>query len=330
MNENSSVKLRVGIFIVVSLVIFVVFLFVFGAHESIFSKRYEVETRFPNTAGLIEGAIVSLSGVKIGSVSGIRFPEEPGEDYIRVVMSVSKEGMKRIGPDAKATIRTEGLLGDKYIEIIKGKLVPTPNRPEVMVIPSHTYPEFDELLGQSEELLENIIGISEGLSEFLAVFRKEENIENINKTIASLSKSLEEIENGDGILHFLIYGGTKDGAKPSDNMVSELSSLIRAVRSGNGLLHSLVYDQGLKDDMTLTFAQLGGDDGIAVELKKTVKNLRKISEKLEGGEGTLGALLNDPELYDSLKGIMGEAERSKFIRTAVRYMIEKQRDSRTD
>ncbi|MGH7806521.1 MAG: hypothetical protein ACRENT_00320, partial [Thermodesulfobacteriota bacterium] len=66
------------------------------------------------------------------------------------------------------------------------------------------------------------------------------------------------------------------------------------------------------------------ESGILPDLKETVSNFREISERLEGGEGTMGALINDPTLYDNLKGVLGEAERSRFVRAAVKYLIENQ------
>ncbi len=61
------------------------------------------------------------------------------------------------------------------------------------------------------------------------------------------------------------------------------------------------------------------------ELKETMSNFREISEMLKGGEGTLGALLIDPSVYDSLKGILGEAQRSRFVRAAVKYFTEQEK-----
>ena len=61
-----------------------------------------------------------------------------------------------------------------------------------------------------------------------------------------------------------------------------------------------------------------------MELKETMANFNEISEMLRGGEGTLGALIIDPSIYDNLKGILGEAERSKFVRAAVRYLVDQE------
>lgn len=272
-----SLNFRVGVFIAAALALFLLFLFGLGGTHGIFKKRYVVEARFPNTAGLTKGATVRLSGVRIGTVADISFPKDTEVSHIPVRMEVSKDGMMRLTPDAMAIIKTEGLLGDKYIEILRGKEKPPEKLPDFLLINSHAYPEYDKLLGESEELIENITGISESLRDILGGVKEKENMENISMLITSLRKVMGEIETGRGPLHALIYGGENE-------------------------------------------------DDITRDLKITIRNFRSISDKVNGGEGTLGALINDPELYDELTGVMGEAERSRFIRAAVRYLIDKQRE----
>ena len=215
-------------------------------------------------------------------------------------MEVDEEGIKRITLDSKATIRTEGLLGAKYIEIMRGELR-SPSKPhDDLTIESYTPPELQEIIGQSDVLLKNVISISENLDKVAKVFGNEDNIENINATLESIRSSSESLQK---------------------NLI--------AVESGQGILHSLIYDQEFANNFNSTVANLNyateelkGENGLIANLNSASANLREISEMLRGGEGTLGALLIDPSVYDSLKGVLGEAERSKLVRAAVRYLIE--------
>jgi len=331
-----GLNLKVGLFVLVSLAVFMVFVFVLGGEGVFFRKRYAIQTSFTNVAGLAEGAPVRLSGLNIGSVKEIQFPEDPKKDFIVVVMEVSEEGIKRIGPDSVATIRTQGLLGDRYIEILRGSKEPPKEIPRILQISSYTPPEFEKLLGQSEELIDNIISISKSLDEIVKAFGKKENIENISRTIASIRRSVEAVETQKGILHALIYGrkgksgkGFEDTLDEFDETVNNLNALLKDIRKEGGILNTLIYDEQLNEKLNQLVTnidsateEISREGGILPELRETVSNFRKISEKLEGGEGTLGALINDPTVYDNLKGVLGEAERSKFVRSAVRYLIE--------
>ncbi|MDA2918712.1 MlaD family protein [Desulfobacterota bacterium AH_259_B03_O07] len=300
MMDQRALKLKVGLFVLITLAILIFFVFIFGGTKTLFTKIYILNTSFTNTAGLNHGAAVRLSGVRIGSVKGIEFPSDPDINLIRVVMNVREEGMKRISPDSVATIQTEGLLGDKYIEIIRGKKEPPKKIQNNMQIKSYTPPQFQQLIGQSGQLIDNVIKISQSLERIVDAFGTEENIENINKTIASISNSAQAIEKS-----------------------------LQAIENQPGVLHSLIYEAQLSNDLDNTLANISsasddisGEDGIAAELKEAAANFREISEMLRGGEGTLGALLIDPTVYDNLKGVLGQADRSRFVRAAVKYLLD--------
>lgn len=348
--DQRALKLKVGFFVLVTFIILVIFVFIFGGDKVLFKRRYNLNTSFTNTAGLTQGAAVRLSGVRIGSVKDVEFPKDPDINLIKVVMEVSEEGMRRISPDSVATIQTEGLLGDKYIEIIRGKKEPPKQIQNDTQIKSYTPPQVQELIGQSGLLIDNIISISQSMDKIVKGFGKQENIENINKTIASISKSAEAIENslkaiedGRGVLHTLVYGGRDKSGQgfdentllKIDSAVTNLNDLIGQIRKGPGLFNALIYDKKLSEELDSTLSNissasddLGGQDGIAPELKKAATNFREITEMLKGGEGTIGALLIDPTIYDNLKGVLGEADRSRFVRAAVKYLLdEKAKDT---
>lgn len=350
MRNQKVLNFRVGLFVLITVSLFILIVFFLSGEQRFFEKSYTLTTSFANTAGLIKGAAVRLSGVRIGVVTDMYFAQKPvGDKVIDVSMKVNKEGMRRLNPDAKATIRTEGLLGDKYIEILPGKEEPLAKLPDTMAIESQTPIEFSSIIGQSGDLLSNIINISESLDKIVKAFGKEENIKNINQTIASvkasseaIQKNLEAIEHNDGILNTMIYGPKDPSGKKIDEntliklnkTIAKMDRVLDEINKGDGTLHALIYDKQLTDDIDDTFSniktasgKLNGENGVMTELQETMSNFREISEMLSGGEGTLGALLIDPSVYDSLKGILGEADRSKFVRAAVRYLIDQEKAS---
>ncbi len=353
MKNQRVIYFRVGLFVVIAVSIFIMIVMFLTGDQSIFEKSYTVNTSFKNAAGLIRGAAVRLSGVRIGAVTDIDFAKQPqGEKVIQVSMKISKEGMQRLNPDSEATIRTEGLLGDKYIEIMPGKEKPLTDPPDVVQIQSETPFELTSILGQSGDLLANVISISKNLDRIVKGFGEEENISNISKTIASvkasseaIQKNLQAIESGDGILNTMIYGPKDAKGKALEEntlvrlnkAVAKLDKLMNEINNGDGTLHELIYNDKLSEDIDNTFAnisdassKLNGEDGVVTELQATMINFRQISDMLRGGDGTLGALLIDPSIYDSLKGILGEAERSKFVRAAVRYLVDQEKENQAD
>ena len=248
MKKERSAQLKVGIFVLVSIAIFVYGVFTISGQEELFEKEYTVKTYFNNTAGLLEGAYVRLSGVGVGSVSSIRFSDDSSLGKVKVVMEINKRALARISKDSHATIKTEGLLGAKFVEIVPGQGESIGKARDGIVIRGYTSPEMQEIISQSEEFVTNLTSISRNLDKIVAAFADE---------------------------------------KQED------------------FLHTLLYDEQF-----------------AADVRSFSSNLAEISRMIKEGEGSLGALIVDPSVHDALKGVLGEAERNRFVRSAVRYMIE--------
>jgi phospholipid/cholesterol/gamma-HCH transport system substrate-binding protein len=116
-----SQNLRLGIFIVVTLAILATGVFVVGSRESMFRSVYKVRADFDNVAGLNEGADVRVGGVRKGSVKNIHLPERP-DGKVVVLMDMEKVTQSIVKLDSVASIKSEGMLGDKYIEISFGTM----------------------------------------------------------------------------------------------------------------------------------------------------------------------------------------------------------------
>ena len=109
-----DVELAVGLFIIVGLICLGYLSIRLGRMEVIGGEGYEVYGLFSNTGGLKVGSSIKIAGVDVGRVKDITL-----EDYqARIVMKIPK-GVE-IQEDAIASIKTKGLIGDKYIEITPG------------------------------------------------------------------------------------------------------------------------------------------------------------------------------------------------------------------
>lgn len=248
MEKQKSSRLKVGIFVLASIAIFVYGVFTISGQKELFEREHKVKTYFDNSAGLLEGAYVRLSGVGVGSVSSIRFSDDPSLGKVKVIMEINKRAFPRISKDSHATIKTEGLLGAKFVEIVPGQGESIGRARDGIVIKGYTSPEMQEIISQSEEFVTNLTAISRNLDKIVGAFADEKR---------------------------------------------------------EDFLHTLIYDEQFAADM-----------------RSFSSNLAEISRMIREGEGSLGALIVDPSVHDALKGVLGEAERNRFVRSAVRYMIE--------
>ena len=110
---------RLGLFIVGTLVIFAAGVFFIGNTESLFRSTYHLKAQFQNVSGLINGADVRVGGIHKGTVRSIQLPHRPDEK-LTVLMDLENATRDVIKKDSVASIKSEGLLGDKYVEISFG------------------------------------------------------------------------------------------------------------------------------------------------------------------------------------------------------------------
>src|ERR1017187_5844178 len=110
---------RLGAFIIVTLAILAIGIFIIGDRQYLFSSTYRLKTQFSNVVGLDEGAEVRVGGVHSGSVRRIELPKNPA-DRITVLMDLQRSTHDIVKQDSMAAIQTEGLLGNEYVSISFG------------------------------------------------------------------------------------------------------------------------------------------------------------------------------------------------------------------
>jgi phospholipid/cholesterol/gamma-HCH transport system substrate-binding protein len=114
-----ALQLRIGTFILAGLLVFLAIIYLLGAQARYFERKYDLIAEFSEVGGLIEGATVRLAGVQIGRVTNVTLPPEPG-GKVKVTLTIARRFADRIRRDSEARIVTQGLLGDKLVEITIG------------------------------------------------------------------------------------------------------------------------------------------------------------------------------------------------------------------
>ncbi len=114
--KKINLELTVGLFLLAGFATFVLISVQFGEF-SIFSKgrNYSLKADFTEISGLKRGANVSMAGVIIGKVAQIGLNKD---NLAEIVMDISKD--VAVTDDAIASIKTQGIIGDKYVKISQG------------------------------------------------------------------------------------------------------------------------------------------------------------------------------------------------------------------
>ncbi|HWQ69035.1 MAG TPA: MlaD family protein [Patescibacteria group bacterium] len=299
------IRLRVGIFVLGLLTLFIVFVLTIGSRSRIFERHYSLHAFFSNIEGLNVGAPVRLAGTSVGSVDDITFSKDLASKKIRVTMSLDARLQDRIREDSIASIATIGLVGDKVLELTVG----SPDKPALppgATIASVDPPDYATLLQKGDQIVNNVVKISDALNQLVGGGGADAR-QDLAESIASFNRIMSEIEQGTGLLHALVY------EKRSGNILKELSETTVALQQLANLMKQFQNQKGLAH---ILFADPRAESIIA-DLDQTSKNLKSVSGRLAQGEGTLGALIDDPTLYEDLSSLLRGANRSRILRSLI-------------
>lgn len=119
MEKNIWLKRLVsGVFFILGIMLMVVIVFVIGIDRGLTQPKIQVQVLFNQVGGLIEGAPIRLSGVNVGVVGDVSFLDQPKEGRsLKVVLNIFKKYEFQVKKCSRISIKTEGMLGQKYVEI---------------------------------------------------------------------------------------------------------------------------------------------------------------------------------------------------------------------
>jgi phospholipid/cholesterol/gamma-HCH transport system substrate-binding protein len=319
MNRKLSKEIRVGGVIVIGLSIMIGAVFFIGGKSTFFGGKVRYRILFPSTAGLYEGDPVLLTGVEVGNVKKIGFPEDLDQKNILVEISVAKEVAGRIREDSKARVASASLVYGKVVELTMGSIDKPPVKDGGFIQADPTK-GYDAIVGNTSLVLEDIrkvlLKIDQGngamgilLNEPLEI---RETLHHLSLSTQKLSGMLGEIENGKGTLGALISDSVNFQQAIMDlkTASADLKEVAGQLNSKDGMLGKLINDKEYGEALTK-------------DLQSAIHSLANIAAKIDTGKGTVGCLINDDDLFIGLQDVVLGIERSKISK----WFIQNRRKS---
>jgi phospholipid/cholesterol/gamma-HCH transport system substrate-binding protein len=333
--QVSWTELRVGLFVLAAavLLVFVIF-YVTGAGA--LGPKYRLHTYLPEVDGLTVGAPVRLDGLDVGNVEnivvGLSNPGEPSarQRSIRVDMRIQKKFQDYIRADSSAGLITEGLLGNRYVDIDRGFVGRILQNNEeitgreekalkaVVERSADLMTDLSAITQQAGEILDSIRNGRGSLGKFLV---NEEAYDRLNSTLGNLDRMMADAEAGKGTLGKLV---TNDEMYNRVNSVAgRLDNVLEAVQTKQGTLGKLVYEPEIHDSAKKlidngnavfadvragkgTLGKLATDDSLFLQYRQVGENLSSATAKLNENQSTAGKFFTDPKFYDNMSGLTGD------------------------
>lgn len=295
-----SKEFKIGLFaILVAVATFFVINYLRG--KDVFNKEIELVARFKSVEGLVASAPVHIRGYAAGQVSSVTYDTE--RDDFEVVCSVDKDF--KIPADSKMIIYSTSIMGGKGIRIEPGTS-------------GELAENMSELEGGSQaDLVESV---SAGIGPILA--NLDSALVKLNLTVASVNSVLSE-----------------ENRRQIDRAISNLYKVIADASAVTGTVRDNRNEiDGFLKDLTVVSGQLaliaekadsamGNIDSFSRQLAESevdslVASLKNLSESLQNPEGTVGKLLNDGRVYESVDSLINELNDliSKIKQDPKKYM----------
>ncbi len=237
--------------------------------------NYELTMRAPRADGLAEGTAVKLAGVKIGSVGDIVV--SGGEAEIELII----ERRYKLPIDSSAELKATGLLGDYFVMVSLGDN-------EQATLDDGDVINYGEAPGDIDNITRQVEYISEDVRAITGVIRElvedRDNQENVRSTL----QNTEEL--------------TAELAAISVENRRDIRAIVESIRRLSQSLEGIAEESGRDLDEEFEKIKLATDT-----LQKSLENVDDITGKVNRGEGTIGALVNDRETVDALNDTIENA-----------------------
>ncbi len=256
--KTSTVKL--GIFIFLGITILVIAIFMLGGKEQLFSSTFNVKAYFKTVQGLKNGATVRLSGIDVGTVKNIRIVNDT-TGRVEVTMSIKDDVARFIRTDTRATIETEGLVGNKVVVL------------EIGTASAELVKEGGTIRTKEPMSFSAVIEETQGVMQYTKQMTKDlsEIVSRVNRGEGSIGKLLVDDE---------LYTDATDLTKQADKSLQSIT--------------------GEFDKVTELFNNLGvGVRNVVTNVDSTVADLDSIITAVKEGKGILGEMLVNGSPFDS-------------------------------
>jgi phospholipid/cholesterol/gamma-HCH transport system substrate-binding protein len=326
-------QLKVGAIALVAFIILFVLVFLLTSSKGFFRHYEPLFTYMEDAAGLADGTAVRLNGFTIGYLDRVELTDSRDpKKAVRFDMRVKPQYLVDIPVDSVVEISAANLLGDKFLNIVRGKAQQTV-KPGA-VLPSLEGQDIPELMAQSANLLKSfqtivnrvdnlLAGVEAGKGNIGLLLKDRELYDRINAIASEGQQLLGDVRHGNGTISKLIYSDElyRDIRAP----LQRIDAMMADLQAGQGTAGKLLKDPALFNEAQQTLAEIHGmvadlnagkgtagkllkDDQLYARLDTLVLKFNTTIDKINSGQGTIGQLMVNPQLYDSLNSTMGELQ----------------------
>lgn len=280
----------VGIFIFLGLAIFIWTVLTLGSQKNSFKKSIAIKTFFQNVNGLQKGNNVWFSGVKVGTIEKVTLI---GIGKVEVDMNINDQSVDYIHNNAKAKLSSDGLIGNKIIEIYGGSTQAPPIK-NGDVLNNEELLSTDAMMATLSKNNDNLLAITnnfklissemaEGKGSIGKLLNDETFADELNKTVVTLKNASSNLE----------------------KLTANVNNYTSKLNEKGNLANDLVTDTVIFSKLRSTVSQLEEVSGKSKEIMSSLKDAANtVNSGLKNTNAPAGMLLGDEKTAKNLKSTM--------------------------
>jgi phospholipid/cholesterol/gamma-HCH transport system substrate-binding protein len=286
--DTTTQNSKLGLFVIAGLSFIVLMLYLIGSSRNIFTSNFEISAAFNNVNGLMVGNNVRLSGIDVGTVRRI---EMENDTSVRVVMIIEKRMRKFIRKNSIASVGTDGLMGNKLVNI---NFVYGESRPiQAGDILSSLKPiESDEMLRTLNTTNNNLARITNDMRLITAKL-------NNSKSLWSILQDTVVAENLKSVI-----SNTNRASGNVEKSAQDLYVLMHKTTQGKGFLGNLFADSSVSEKFLAT---ISGIENTINHLEHTSETIEQLTNQVNSSTGALTLILRDTIFRNDLRETMSNA-----------------------
>lgn len=294
MARDTFKNVRLGIFVVVATLFLIGGLYVVGDKQNLFGDTFTVYAEFYDVNGLMPGHNVRLSGIDVGTVKDV---EIISDSSVRVTMIIEDRVRKYISKNAIVSIGTDGLMGNKLVNINAG----TGSAGEVEdgdVLAARAAVDPDAMIRTLNQTNENMMVITSNLRSITERFNSE------NSLWSLLSDTLMAENVKTAIVNIRVASGE------TAIITGNLAAISSDVRNGKGSIGALITDTTISGQIKQVIVKFNSINDSAAEITGDISS---ILGDIRQGKGNVGMLLTDTTLVHNINSSVNGINKSSTL-----------------